>query len=55
MVQKILRKARKGTDVIYIPGNHDEAARQYCQLTFGDVRVEEEAIHETRRRQASCW
>jgi len=45
VVQKILRKACKGTHVIYIPGNHDEAARQYCQLTFGDVRVEEEAIH----------
>ena len=46
VVQKIMRKARKGTDVIYIPGNHDEAARQYCQLTFGEVKVEEEAIHE---------
>ena len=45
VVQKVLRKARKGTNVIYVPGNHDEAARQYCQLTFGDVRVEEEAIH----------
>jgi len=45
VVQKILRKARKGTIVIYIPGNHDEAARQYCQLTFGEVRVQEEAIH----------
>src|SRR5450755_4678316 len=42
VVQKILRKARKGTNVIYVPGNHDEAARQYCQLTFGDVRVQEE-------------
>ena len=42
-----MRKARKGTNVIYIPGNHDEAARQYCQLTFGDVQVEDEAIHET--------
>ena len=40
-----MRKARKGTNVIYIPGNHDEAARQYCQLTFGEVKVEEEAIH----------
>ena len=27
VVQKIMRKARKGTNVIYIPGNHDEAAR----------------------------
>jgi len=33
--------------VVYIPGNHDEAARQYCQLTFGDVRVEDEVIYET--------
>ena len=47
VVQKIMRKARKGTNVVYIPGNHDEAARQYCQLTFGDVRVEDEVIHET--------
>ena len=47
VVQKIMRKARKGTNVVYVPGNHDEAARQYCQLTFGDVRVQEEAIHET--------
>src|SRR5512139_1074846 len=29
VVQKLLRKSRKGTDVIYIPGNHDEAARHY--------------------------
>jgi UDP-2,3-diacylglucosamine pyrophosphatase LpxH len=47
VVQKIMRKARKGTTVIYVPGNHDEAARQYCQLTFGEVRVQEEAIHVT--------
>src|SRR5262245_18409796 len=45
VVQKILRKARKGTNVVYIPGNHAEAARQYCKLTFGGVAVEEEAIH----------
>src|SRR5215475_12522174 len=24
VIQKILRKARKGTRVIYVPGNHDE-------------------------------
>src|SRR5579875_1491605 len=37
VVQKILRKARKGTQVVYIPGNHDEAARQFCDLAFGDI------------------
>lgn len=46
VVQKLLRKARKGTRVIYIPGNHDEAAREYCQLNFGGVVVVDEAIHD---------
>ncbi|PXW22669.1 UDP-2,3-diacylglucosamine diphosphatase [Paraburkholderia caballeronis] len=47
VVQKILRKARKGTQVVYIPGNHDEAARQFCNLAFGDIHVREEAFHTT--------
>ena len=45
VVQKVLRKARKGTQVIYVPGNHDEAARDYCGLNFGGVQVMREAIH----------
>lgn len=49
VVQKVLRKARKGTQVIFIPGNHDEAARQYLGLSFGGVTVQEEAIHITAR------
>src|SRR5476649_2351258 len=47
VVQKVLRKARKGTKVIYVPGNHDEFARGYFGLTFGDISVVSEAIHET--------
>jgi UDP-2,3-diacylglucosamine pyrophosphatase LpxH len=47
VVQKILRKARKGTQVIYIPGNHDEGARQFCDLAFGDIHVRGEAFHTT--------
>jgi UDP-2,3-diacylglucosamine pyrophosphatase LpxH len=47
VIQKIMRKARKGTHVIYVPGNHDEGARQFCGLAFGDIRVESEAFHET--------
>ena len=39
VLQKILRKARKGTEVVFIPGNHDEAARQFLGLTFGDIKV----------------
>ncbi len=47
VIQKVMRKARKGTQVVYIPGNHDEAARQFCDLAFGDIHVRSEAFHTT--------
>ena len=47
MVQKLLRKARKGTQVIYVPGNHDEPLRDYDDHAFGDVMVMNEAVHVT--------
>lgn len=47
VVQKLLRKARKGTRVIYIPGNHDEFARKYLHNNFGGIEVAEDWIHET--------
>lgn len=47
VVQKLLRKARKGTRVIYVPGNHDEFARKYLQHSFGGIEVAPEWIHET--------
>ena len=45
VVQKLLRKVRKGTRVVYIPGNHDEFLRDYSGLTFGGVEIQEEAVH----------
>jgi UDP-2,3-diacylglucosamine pyrophosphatase LpxH len=45
VVQKLLRKARKGTKVIFVPGNHDEFARKYLGHNFGGVDVVEEHIH----------
>jgi UDP-2,3-diacylglucosamine pyrophosphatase LpxH len=47
VVQKLLRKARKGARVIYVPGNHDEFARDYAGMVFGGVEVTETDIHET--------
>jgi len=47
VVQKILRLARKGVTVIYVPGNHDEMVRDYCGIHFGWVVVARDAIHET--------
>ncbi len=52
VIQKVLRKARKGTAVVYIPGNHDEAARHYLGLAFGGIAIRDEAIHVTARRPA---
>jgi UDP-2,3-diacylglucosamine pyrophosphatase LpxH len=45
IIQKILRKARKGTKVIYIPGNHDENFRDFVGHRFGRVTVMREAVH----------
>lgn len=45
VIQKILRKARHGTHVIYIPGNHDENVRQYNEYVFGDIIVKNSDLH----------
>ncbi|WP_242417232.1 UDP-2,3-diacylglucosamine diphosphatase [Sphingomonas panni] len=47
VIRSILKFARRGTRVIYIPGNHDEAFRDYTGLEFGGVEMVEEDIHET--------
>ncbi|HTK33660.1 MAG TPA: UDP-2,3-diacylglucosamine diphosphatase [Caulobacteraceae bacterium] len=46
VVQKLLRLARKGVTVVYIPGNHDDFARDYCGVHFGGVVVARDWIHE---------
>ncbi|MCX7089163.1 MAG: UDP-2,3-diacylglucosamine diphosphatase [Methylococcales bacterium] len=47
VIQKILRKARHDTQVIYIPGNHDENVREYDNHVFGDIVVKNSDIHTT--------
>jgi UDP-2,3-diacylglucosamine pyrophosphatase LpxH len=47
VVQKLLRKARKGTRILFVPGNHDEFARKYFTHDFGGIEVVEEAVHVT--------
>ncbi len=46
VVQKLLRKVRKGARTVFLPGNHDEFARAYLGLTFGGVEVMDSAVHE---------
>ncbi len=45
VIQKVLRKARKGTQVTYIAGNHDEVMRQFLGMAFGDIRIVNETEH----------
>jgi UDP-2,3-diacylglucosamine pyrophosphatase LpxH len=47
VLQKLLRKARKGTRVVFVPGNHDEAIRDYCGMQFGGIEIEQHTIHTT--------
>lgn len=45
VLQKLLRKVRKGARIVFIPGNHDEVLRDFCGQTFGGIEVVREAVH----------
>ncbi|HQQ63120.1 MAG TPA: UDP-2,3-diacylglucosamine diphosphatase [Pseudomonadales bacterium] len=47
IIRTILKKARDGVRVIYIPGNHDHIFRDYIGESFGAVEIRENHIHET--------
>lgn len=47
VVQAVLKKARNGTDVIFVPGNHDESIRQFIGLDLGGIKIRDELIHTT--------
>lgn len=48
VIQKILRKARHGTKVFYIVGNHDEVFRKFIPMHFGDINIVNRVVHETQ-------
>ena len=47
VVQKLLRRARKGCRVVFVPGNHDEFARQFSGQHFGGIEVVDHTVHQT--------
>jgi UDP-2,3-diacylglucosamine pyrophosphatase LpxH len=47
VVQKLLKRARKGCRVVYLPGNHDEFARQFIGHQFGGIEIVNETVHTT--------
>lgn len=46
IIQKLLRKGRKGTEIIYIPGNHDEFVSGFIG-NYASVTLRKNAIHTT--------
>ena len=53
VLQKLLRKARKGTKIIFIPGNHDEGVRGYCGMSFGAIEITMTSCMKPRMAAAS--
>lgn len=47
VVRRILKMARKGVSVTYVPGNHDDSLRQYSGIDIGGVRITRQVIHRT--------
>jgi UDP-2,3-diacylglucosamine pyrophosphatase LpxH len=45
VVQKLLRLARHDVDIVYVPGNHDEALREYLDSSFGNVTLKKDYVH----------
>lgn len=44
-VHRFFRFAKEGTCVTFVPGNHDEAFREYCGMNFGPIAIRNEVIH----------
>ena len=47
VMRRLLKMSHKGTTIVYVPGNHDEAARPFCGLAFGGMQMAKEAVHVT--------
>ena len=46
VVRTILGKAKRGTKVIFVPGNHDEVFREFDGAVFGNLEIHREYIHQ---------
>jgi UDP-2,3-diacylglucosamine pyrophosphatase LpxH len=47
VLRMVLAKAREGTQVIYVPGNHDEDIREFCGSQFGNLKIRRKYVHST--------
>jgi UDP-2,3-diacylglucosamine pyrophosphatase LpxH len=54
VLRTILGKAKRGTKVIFVPGNHDEVFREFDGAVFGNLEIHREYIHRAPTA-AACW
>lgn len=47
IVWRVLKRAKRGTRIVYIPGNHDEMVRPFSGMNFGGVEIARAAFHDT--------
>ena len=47
VLQKLMRRVRKGTRLVFVPGNHDECIRDYIGLQFGGIEIHQDIVHTT--------
>lgn len=45
VIRRILTKSKRQTDVVYVPGNHDEFMRRYDKATFGNIKIRDQIVH----------
>ncbi|WP_083944810.1 UDP-2,3-diacylglucosamine diphosphatase [Thiomicrospira microaerophila] len=51
VIRRILTRAKRGTRVIYITGNHDDVMRRYSGIEFGNVLLVDEYIYQLKNGQ----
>lgn len=47
VIQKLLRRVRRGNRLVFIPGNHDESLRSFIGMHFGGIEVLRNTMHRT--------
>ena len=47
VLRTLVDRARSGVRVVYLPGNHDEAAREFAGMSICGVEIRRQLVHRT--------
>lgn len=51
ILHTFIRLSQNGTEVIYLPGNHDEPIQKYSGVDIGNISIQREVIHVTKKNE----